>query len=95
MTLSSETVVEVDRWRIKKLFKDGEFSHYVLNVPMDRGHATNPFVNVKASGGLLSLRRDNNTSVTFTGVIDGLNTYREDADMPKRVFDELKQIGPY
>lgn len=95
MVISSEMVTEVDGWRVKKLFDDGEFTHYVLNHPMDKGHATNPFTEVRASGGLLSLMRNGETSVTFTGVIGGTNTYHDDADMPKEVFETLKEIGPY
>lgn len=96
MVVSSETVVEVDGWRIKKLFEDGEFSHYVLNHEIGSGHSTSPFDEVHASGGLLSLEYNGERSVTFTGVIDGLNTYKEDeADMPREVFEELKDIGPY
>lgn len=96
MALSSETIIEVDGWRIKKVFHDGEFSHYVLNQDMDNGHSTNPFDEIRASGGLLKLNYEGSNSVTFTGVIDGSNTYREDdSDMPREVFQELKEIGPY
>lgn len=95
MVISSETVVEVDGWEIRKLYDDGEFTHYALEQPMERGHATYPMDEVRASGGLLSVMRNGETSVTFTGVIDGMNTYKEGADMPQRVFAELKRIGPY
>lgn len=95
MVISTELVAEVGRWRVKKLFSDGEFTHYVLNVPMDKGHATNPFDEVRASGGLLSLMRNGETSVTFTGVIGGSNTYQERSDMPREIFEVLQDIGPY
>lgn len=96
MVISSDVMVEVDGWIIKKLFNDGDFSHYVLKHELDNGSSTNPFDEVHASGGLLSLDRNGERSVTFTGVIDGLNTYKEgEADMPREVFEELKRIGPY
>jgi hypothetical protein len=96
MTLSSEVVIESEGWKIKKLFSDGEFTHYVLNYEMENGHSTIPFDEVRASGGLLSLNYEGSRSVTFTEVIDGLNTYvGYKADMPKCIFEELKRIGPY
>jgi len=95
MTIRSETLVEEDSWKVRKIFVDGQFSHFVLEVPMDRGHASNPFLNVRASGGILSLRRNNTTSVSFSGVIYGNNKYKDGADMPKLIFETLKNIGPY
>jgi hypothetical protein len=96
MTLTSEVLVEVDGWKIKKLFTDGAFTHYALNHELENGHSTNPFDEVRASGGLLSLYYNGEKSVTFTGVISGSNTYNEgESDMPQEVFEQLKEIGPY
>lgn len=95
MTVSSEILIEEGDWKIKKLFEDGEFSHHVINYEMENGRSASPFDEVHASGGLLELDYNGERSVTFTGVIDGTNTYTEDADMPKAVFHALKLIGPY
>ena len=96
MVLSSEVIAEADGWRVKKMVCDGEFSHYVLNHELESGHATNSFDEVHATGGLLKLKRNGETTVTFTGVIDGLNTFiEEDSDMPIEIFGTLVDIGPY
>jgi len=96
MTISSDVMVSEDGWEIKKLYEDGEFSHYVLTHELENGHTTNPFNEVRASGGLLQLNYNGERSVTFTGVISGNNTYEDEvADMPEAVFEKLKMIGPY
>mgnify|MGYP006266132403 len=95
MTISSENLVKLDGWKVRKVFDDDQFSHFVLEIPMDKGHASNPFLNVRASDGILLLQRNNTTAVSFTGVIGGNNTYNDDADMPKLIFETLKNIGPY
>ena len=95
MEIRSETLVEQNGWKIRKVYDDDQFSHFKLEVPMDKGYASNPFLNVRASGGILLLQRNNTTSVSFTGVIDGSNTYDDNADMPKLIFETLKNIGPY
>jgi hypothetical protein len=93
MTVSSETRVEVDGWEVKDLFEDGEHSHYVLKKKKEG--VSIPFDEVHASGGLLNLDYNDERSATFSGVIDGKNKYTEDANMPKEVFFDLKNIGPY
>lgn len=95
MTISSKTLVELDGWKVRKVYDNDQFSHFVLEVPMDKGHASNQFLNVRASDGLLMLQRNNTTTVSFSGIIDGENTYDDNADMPKLIFETLKNIGPY
>lgn len=96
MTITSEVLVESDNWKVTKIYDDGEFSHYVCEYPMEKGHTSVPFNSVRASGGILSLRRNGERSCSFTGVIDGTNSYvGDDAPMPRQLFFQLKSIGPY
>lgn len=96
MSLEKEVVVESGDWRIRKISNGGEFSHYALIEEEEHGHSTTPFDEVRATGGLLKLNFEGSNSKTFTGVIDGSNTYNDDgADLPEEIFMELKEIGPY
>ena len=96
MVLTTEILVAAEGWTLEKIFHDGTFSHYVLDHELANGQQTTLFDEVNASGGLLHLSRDGSVSVSFNNVIDGSNEYAEaDADMPRDVFEALREIGPY
>lgn len=89
-------MIESGDWRIREIYDDEGLSHYALIQEQEHGHSTTPFDEVRAGGGLLKLYYEGSASKTFSGVIDGLNTYNDDgADLPKEIFTELKEIGPY
>ena len=101
----TKTLVETDGWVVDKIVgphiydgtEDDPHVHYVLRMPMPVKHVSIAFDEVRASGGLVHLNYHGERSSTFTGVIDGMNRYINDKpnDMPKPIFTQLKDIGPY
>lgn len=86
-------------WEIKEMKEiEGEFvfeKWYVLSYENNGMKISLPFDEVRASGGLLHLNRNDERSGTFNHVLDGMNRRQERAEMPTSIYQKLQDIGPW
>lgn len=95
--ISMDTIIELNSWRIDNLTDlETEEEWFVLRRIFDDGSRLSiPFDEVRASGGLIELNYQGSRSGVFRGILDGRNRYYAGSELPKRIVDTLKDIGPW